>query len=86
MKGQYIEAHATIHHDTASYIKFVHASFGYPAPNTFLRAVERGFITGPSQYPRLTTKTVRKHLPNAMATAKGHLDRTPSALPHETCR
>ena len=28
------------------------------------------------------TKTVRKYLPNAMATAKGRLDRTPSAKPH----
>jgi hypothetical protein len=82
MKGHYIEAHAAINHDTASYVKFVHASLGYPAPNTFLRAVERGFINGPSQYPRLTTKTVRKYLPNAMATAKGHLNRTPSAQPH----
>ena len=25
---------------------------------------------------------VRKHIPNAMATAKGHLDRKPSSLPH----
>jgi hypothetical protein len=25
---------------------------------------------------------VRKHLPNVMATAKGHLDRTPSGIPH----
>jgi hypothetical protein len=56
---------------------------GYPSPTTFLRAVERGFITGPSQFPRLTPKAVRKHLPNAMATAKGHLDRTPSAMPHD---
>ena len=83
MQGQHIEAHAAVHHDTASYIKFVHASLGYPSPTTFLRAVERGFITGPSQFPRLTPKAVRKYLPNAMATAKGHLDRTPSAMPHD---
>ena len=78
----YIEAHAATHLDNASYVRFVHASLGYPAPTTFLRAVKKGFITGPSQFPRLTPKMVRKHLPNAMATAKGHLNRAPSGQPH----
>jgi hypothetical protein len=64
--GVYIEANAVSIQYNATYVRFVHA----------------GFITGPDQYPRLTTKMVRKHLPNAMATAKGHLDRTPSGLPH----
>ena len=63
-------------------MRFIHACLGYPAPTTFLRAVEKGFITGPNQFPRLTAKMVRKHLPNATATAKGHLDRTPSSLSH----
>ncbi len=75
-KGTYVEAHAASHLDNASYVRYVHASLGYPAPTTFLRAVEKGLITGPSQFPRLTPKLVRKHLPNAMAT-KGHLDGAP---------
>jgi hypothetical protein len=72
----------TTSHDNASYVRFIHACLGYPAPTTFLRAVTVGFITGPQQFPRLTAKMVRKHLPNATATAKGHLDQTPSSLLH----
>ena len=82
-RGVFIEANAVDKHDNASYVRFVHASLGYPAPSTFLRAVTAGYITGPDQFPRLTPKMVRKHLPNAMPTAKGHLDRTRSALPHQ---
>jgi hypothetical protein len=55
---------------------------GYPASTTFLHAVTAGYITGPSQYPRLTPKMVRRNLPQAMATARGHLDKTPAAQPH----
>jgi hypothetical protein len=40
------------------------------------------YITGPDQFPRLTTRMVHKHLPNSMATAKGHLDRSRSGQPH----
>jgi hypothetical protein len=80
--GIYFEANAVSIQDNATYVRFVHASMGYPAPSTFLRAVTSGFITGPNQFPRLTPKMVRKHLPNVMATAKGHLDRTPSGVPH----
>jgi hypothetical protein len=86
--GVYVEANAMSLHDNAncdkvSYVRFVHACLGYPTPSTFLRAVTAGYITGTNQYPRLTPKMVRKFIPNAMPTAKGHLDRTPSALPHE---
>jgi hypothetical protein len=80
--GVYIEANHVSRHDNASYVRFTHACLGYPAPTTFLRAVTAGYITGPNQFPRLTAKMVRKHLPNATATAKGHLDQTPSSLPH----
>ena len=80
--GVYIEANAIALHDNASYVKFVHACLGYPTPSTFLRAVTAGYITGPHQFPRLTPKMVRKYIPNAMPTAKGHLDRRPSTRPH----
>ena len=77
-----MEANHVARHDNASYVRFIHACLGYPAPTTFLRAVTAGYITGTHQFPRLTAKMVRKHLPNATATAKGHLDQTPSSLPH----
>ncbi len=82
-RGVYVEANAiTAQEDARSYVNFVHACLGYPAPSTFLNAVTNGFITEPEQFPRLTTKMVCKHLPNTLPTAKCHLDRTPSALPH----
>ena len=80
--GSYIEANHVAQHDNTSYVRFIHACMGYPAPSTFLRAVTQGFITAPNQFPRLTAKMVRKHLPNATAIAKGNLDQTPSSLPH----
>ena len=80
--GLYVEANAVSIQDNATYVRFVHACLGYPAPSTFLRAVSQGYITGPDQFPRLTTRMVRKHLPNSMATAKGHLDRSRSGQPH----
>jgi hypothetical protein len=65
----------------ATYVRFIRVCLEYPSPSTFLHAVTAGFITGPDQFPRLTTKMVRKKLPNALATAKGHLDRTRSNPP-----
>ncbi len=47
-----------------------------------MRAVSAGYITGPDQFQRLAAKMVRRHLPNSLATAKGHLDRTRSNPPH----
>jgi hypothetical protein len=41
-------------------------------------------INGKNQYTRLTSKLVAKHMPNAMVTARGHLDRTPANQPHDT--
>jgi hypothetical protein len=52
-----------------------------PAPTTFLRSVSAGYINVPDQFPRLTAKMVRRHLPR-VATAKGHLDRARSNPPH----
>ena len=80
--GLYVEANAVQIQDNASYVRFVHACLGYPAPTTFLHAVTEGYITGPDQFPRLTTKMVRRHSPNSLATAKGHLDRARSNPPH----
>ncbi len=80
--GIYIEANVLTAQDNASYVKFIHAALGYPAPSTFYNAVKAGFITGENQYPRLNTKMIRKHFPNAPPTARGHLNRTPSNAPH----
>jgi hypothetical protein len=71
----------TLLHQTATpeaeHIRFVHASLGHPTPTTFLNAVAR-FV----QFPRLTTKNVRRHMPNSEASARGHLRKTPTAQPH----
>jgi hypothetical protein len=54
----------------------------FPAPTTFMNAVRKRFITGLNQYTRLTPKLVIKNMPNSMATARGHLDRTRMGEPH----
>ena len=66
----------------SEYVQFVHASLGFPSPTTFMNAVRKGYINGPNQYTRLTSKLVAKHMPNAMATARGHLDRVRMGQPH----
>ncbi len=66
----------------SEYVQFVHASLGFPAPTTFMNVVRKRFITGPNQYTRLTPKLVTKNMPNSMATARGHLDRTRMGKPH----
>ncbi len=75
-QGVYVEANSASQQDNASYVRFVHAALGYPAPTTFLKAVTNGYITRPSQFPRLTPKMARKYMPNAIASARGHLDKT----------
>jgi hypothetical protein len=64
------------------YVQFIHACLGSPPPTTFLRAVERGFFAGELQFSRLTPKMVRKHMPDSEATARGHLNKTPTSRPH----
>jgi hypothetical protein len=74
-----------LHEDTrrnAKYVQFVHACLRSPPPTTFLRAVSLGYLSGPNQFPRLTAKMVRQHMPDSEATAKGHLDKTPTGQPH----
>jgi hypothetical protein len=83
-QGLYIEANFVSQQDTASYVRFVHAALGYPAPSTFLNAVIKGFINGPNQFHRLTAQMVRKHMPSTLATARGHLDKTRAKPPHKT--
>ncbi len=69
-------------HSDKDYVQFVHASLGFPAPTTFMNAARKDFINGKSQYTRLTSKLVAKHMPNAIATARGHLERIPATQPH----
>ena len=65
-------AHAafTVPSDKA-FIAFAHAAFGSPAISTFSRALARGYI---STFPRLTSRLLDAHPPNALTTAQGHLD------------
>ena len=68
------QTNLVIRHDLdADYVRFSHACFGSPAVSTFLNAVRRNWLVG---YPRLTTKMITENMPNAVATAQGHLDRT----------
>jgi hypothetical protein len=76
-----------LHEDTrrdAKYVQFIHACLGSPPPTTFLNAVQKEYVTGENQFPRLTPLMVRKHMPSSIATARGHLNRTPTAQPHES--
>jgi hypothetical protein len=70
-------------HSDKNYVQFVHASLGFPAPTTFMNAARKGFINGENQYTRLTSKLVAKHMPNAMATARGHLESKLATQPHD---
>jgi hypothetical protein len=76
-----------LHEDTrqdAKYVQFIHACMGSPPPTTFLLAVQRGYLSGENQFPRLNATMVRKHMPNSEATARGHLNKTPTALQFPT--
>jgi hypothetical protein len=66
----------------SKYVQFVHACMGSPPPTTFLNAVQKGYLAGAHQFPRLTARMVRQHMPNSEATARGHLSKTPTAQPH----
>ena len=66
-------AQAAIRLDSAAdFVHFWHASFGSPAASTFLAAIDKGYI----RVPGLTATKVRRHLPNTIATAQGHLTAT----------
>ncbi len=74
-----------LHEDTrrdSKYVQFFHACLGNPPPTTFLHAVEKGYLAGENQFPRLTSKMIRKHMPNSEATARGHLNKKYIGQPH----
>ena len=56
----------------ADFVNFWHATFGSPAISTFIAAIDKGFI----RVPGLTEAKVRRHPPNPVATAYGHLHAT----------
>jgi hypothetical protein len=52
-------------------VQYLHACCFSPSSSTFIKAVRNGnFIT----WPGLDAKLIHKHLPDSIATAKGHLD------------
>ena len=66
-------AASVIRNDLQSgYVKFWSAALGSPADSTLIQALSLGYL---GNLPRLTAKMVRRHRPNSIATAKGHLDR-----------
>lgn len=67
------QANLTVRLDSvADFVNFWHGAFGSPALSTFIPAVEKGFI----RIPGLTASKIRRHSPNPLATAYGHLDAT----------
>jgi hypothetical protein len=69
--GMHIAANCISQQDASSYVRFIHRHWDIPAqPRSCKRCVSAGYITGPRQFPRLTTKMVRRHMPNALATAR----------------
>ena len=66
-------ASAAIRLDSAAdFVNFWHAAFGSPAVSTFISAIDKTFI----RVPGLTAAKVRRHPPNSVATAYGHLHAT----------
>ena len=61
---------------SADFVNFWHAAYGSPAVSTFLSAIDKGFI----RVPGLTSAKVRRHPPNSLATAYGHLHATRKGL------
>ena len=71
--GAYLSASAAIRLDSvADFVNFWHAAFGSPAVSTFMSAIDNSFI----KVSGLTATKVRRHPPNAVATAYGHLHAT----------
>jgi len=60
----------------ADFVKFWHAAYGSPAVSTFLAAIDNSFI----RVPGLTSAKVRRHPPDTLATAYGHLHATRKGL------
>jgi Reverse transcriptase (RNA-dependent DNA polymerase) len=60
----------------ADFVNFWHAAYGSPAVSTFLAAIDKAFI----RVPGLTSAKVRRHPPDSLATAYGHLHATRKGL------
>ena len=58
----------------AELVAYSHAALFSPALSTLEKALQRGFVR--KNIPGLTAKTLRRHPPRSVATAKGHLDQT----------
>ena len=56
-------------------MRYWHACFGFPAKSTFVYALTKWLTV-----PGLTAVDVKKHLPNIVNTALGHLDATRSNI------
>ena len=54
-------------------MQYLHAAAFSPVPATWIKAIQKGVFTS---WTGLTAKAVAKHLPKAIATSKGHLDKT----------
>ena len=68
------QANLAIKNETdAEFVAFIHGVFGFPTSSGFLKALNNGNL---SEVPRITAKMVTANLPNAIPTAKGHLDQT----------
>ena len=52
-------------------VAYAHAALFSPALSTLETALKRGYVRN---FPGLTAKTLRRHPPRSVATAKGHLD------------
>ncbi len=57
----------------AEQVAFSHAALFSPSISTLEQALGNNYVRG---FPGLTLHTLRKHTPNSVATAKGHLDNT----------
>jgi hypothetical protein len=50
--------------------KFLHGSCGWPVRDTFIKAIKKNHFT---TWPGLDPQLISKHLPDCIATAKGHI-------------
>ena len=64
------------HQFNAETVAWFHAALGSPPITTFIRAVERGYLSG---LP-ITTALIRKNPPASLATDQGHLQRRRQGL------
>jgi hypothetical protein len=55
----------------AELVRYSHTTLFSPALDTLEKALTKGFVRN---FPGLTAKTLRRHPPKTVATAKGHLD------------